>query len=166
MPDRSVVKRQVTRGADNANANDGDADPFPAFVGRERALARAVLEAGRHQPHNLLLATDFLAAPLIDDRIYDPAGSDSHSVRSKTSSSFQRASQSAGPTAPAKSRRRNSGYYCAEPHAFKSVIRMIATTRPSLTECSSVSLLQVQTKSFLAVKVLPSCTTRSSPSVI
>src|SRR4051794_34492099 len=47
----------------------------------------------------------------------------------------------------------------AEPHAFKSVIRMIATTRPSLAECSFVSLLQVQTKSFLAVKVLPSCTT-------
>ncbi len=54
----------------------------------------------------------------------------------------------------------------AEPHAFKSVIRMIATTRPSLAECSIVSLLQVQTKFFLAVKVLPSCTTRSSPSVI
>ena len=47
----------------------------------------------------------------------------------------------------------------AEPHAFKSVIRMIATTLPSLAECSIVSLLQVQTKSFLAVKVLPSCTT-------
>src|SRR6266849_5398492 len=54
----------------------------------------------------------------------------------------------------------------AEPHAFKSVIRMIATTRPSFAECSIVSLLQVQTKFFLAVKVLPSCTTRSSPSVI
>src|SRR5207248_8375440 len=53
-----------------------------------------------------------------------------------------------------------------EPHAFKSVIRMIAATRPSLAECSIVSLLQVQTKSFLAVKVLPSCTSRSSPSVI
>src|SRR6266699_1835481 len=42
----------------------------------------------------------------------------------------------------------------AEPQAFKSVIRMIATTRPSLAECSFVSLLQVQTKSFLAGKGL------------
>src|SRR5262249_27234542 len=50
--------------------------------------------------------------------------------------------------------------------AFRSVIRIIATTRPSLNACSFVSLLQVQTKSFLAVNVLPSCSTRSSPSVI
>src|SRR5262249_33830928 len=48
----------------------------------------------------------------------------------------------------------------------RSVIRIIATTRPSLNACSFVSLLQVQTKSFLAVNVLPSCSTRSSPSVI
>jgi hypothetical protein len=43
-----------------------------------------------------------------------------------------------------------------EPQAFRSVIRMIATTLPSLTTCSFVSLLQVQTKFFLAVMVLPS----------
>src|SRR6266566_9948428 len=52
------------------------------------------------------------------------------------------------------------------PQAFKSVIRMIATTLPGLDTCSFVSLLQVHTKFFLAVKVLPSCSTRSSPSVI
>src|SRR5256884_9517653 len=42
----------------------------------------------------------------------------------------------------------------------------MATTVPSLNDCSFVSLLQVQTKCFLAVKVLSSCTTRNSPSVI
>jgi hypothetical protein len=52
------------------------------------------------------------------------------------------------------------------PQAFRSVIRMIATTLPSLNACSFVSLLQVQTKFFLAVKVLPSCSIRSSPSVM
>jgi hypothetical protein len=52
------------------------------------------------------------------------------------------------------------------PQAFRSVIRMIATTLPSLAACSIVPLLQVQTKSFLAVNGLPSCTSRSSPSVI
>jgi hypothetical protein len=54
----------------------------------------------------------------------------------------------------------------SEPQAFKSVIRIIATTLPSLAACSIVPLLQVQTKSFFAVKGLPSCTSRSSPSVI
>src|SRR6266566_2835789 len=43
---------------------------------------------------------------------------------------------------------------------------MIATTFPSLYACSFVSLLQVQTKFFLAVKVFPSCSIRSSPSGI
>src|SRR6266446_5402050 len=43
---------------------------------------------------------------------------------------------------------------------------MMATTRPSLNACSFVSLLQVQTKSFLAVNVFASCSIRSSPSVI
>jgi hypothetical protein len=36
-------------------------------------------------------------------------------------------------------------------------MRIIATTLPSLAACSIVPLLQVQTKFFLAVKVLPSC---------
>src|SRR6266550_1468232 len=53
-----------------------------------------------------------------------------------------------------------------KPQAFRSVIRIIATTLPSLNACSFVSLLQVQTKFFLAVKVFSSCTTRNSPSVI
>jgi ABC transporter substrate binding protein len=43
---------------------------------------------------------------------------------------------------------------------------MIATTFPSLYACSFVSLLQVQTKFFLAVNVFPSCSIRSSPSGI
>src|SRR5258708_7167256 len=43
---------------------------------------------------------------------------------------------------------------------------MIATVFPSLYACSFVSLLQVQTKFFLAVKVFPSCSILSSPSVI
>src|SRR6266436_1166554 len=43
---------------------------------------------------------------------------------------------------------------------------MIATAFPSLYACSFVSLLQVQTKFFLAVKVFPSCSIRSSPSGI
>src|SRR5712691_4430068 len=42
----------------------------------------------------------------------------------------------------------------------------MATTVPSLNTCSLVSLLQVQTTCFLAVKVFSSCTTRNSPSVI
>ena len=43
-----------------------------------------------------------------------------------------------------------------ESQAIRSVIRMIATTLPSLNACSFVSLLQVQQKFFFAVKVLPS----------
>src|SRR5207253_5581551 len=53
-----------------------------------------------------------------------------------------------------------------ELHAFRSVILIIATTFPSLYACSFVSLLQVQAKFFLAVKVFPSCSIRSSPSAI
>src|SRR5947208_15539201 len=53
-----------------------------------------------------------------------------------------------------------------ELQAFRSVIRMIATTFPSLNACSFVPLLQVQTKFFFAVKVFPSCSSRISPSVI
>src|ERR1700730_11551637 len=43
-----------------------------------------------------------------------------------------------------------------ESQAIRSVIRMIATTLPSLNACSFVSLLQVQQKFFFAVKILPS----------
>src|SRR6266699_2425487 len=54
----------------------------------------------------------------------------------------------------------------SELHAFRSVILIIPTTFPSLYACSFVSLLQVQAKFFLAVKVFPSCSIRSSPSAI
>src|SRR6516164_5642618 len=54
----------------------------------------------------------------------------------------------------------------SQPQAFRSVILIIATTLPSLNACSFVSLLHVQTKFFLAVKVFSSCSSRSSPSVI
>src|SRR5207302_10972683 len=52
------------------------------------------------------------------------------------------------------------------PHAFKSVMRMMATARLSLNAVSFVPLLQVQAKFFLPVKLLPSCSRRSSPSRI
>src|SRR3989442_12270453 len=54
----------------------------------------------------------------------------------------------------------------SEPQTIRSVILIIATMFPSLNACSFVPFPQVQTWSFLAVKVLPSCTSRSSPSVI
>jgi hypothetical protein len=41
------------------------------------------------------------------------------------------------------------------------VIRIVATALLTLDESSFVSLLQVQTKFFLAVNVFPSCSTRS-----
>ena len=41
-------------------------------------------------------------------------------------------------------------------YAIRSVIRMMATTPPSLYACSFVSLLQVQQKFFFAVNTLPS----------
>jgi hypothetical protein len=53
--------------------------------------------------------------------------------------------------------------YRPRPQAFSSVIRMIPTTFPSLNACSFVPLLQVQTKFFLAVKVIHSCSIRSYP---
>src|SRR6266571_6580317 len=52
------------------------------------------------------------------------------------------------------------------PQAFKSVMRMMATARLSLKAISFVPLLQVQAKFFLAVKLLPSCSRRISPSRI
>jgi hypothetical protein len=66
----------------------------------------------------------------------------------------------------AKEKRDHAGSACKQLQAFRSVMRMMAATRPSLNACSFVSLLQVQTKSFLAVNVFPSCSIRSSPSVI
>src|SRR5205807_3352953 len=51
-------------------------------------------------------------------------------------------------------------------HAFKSVMRMMATARLSLKAVSFVPLLQVQAKFFLPVKLFPSCSRRSSPSRI
>jgi hypothetical protein len=51
-------------------------------------------------------------------------------------------------------------------YAIRSVILIIPTALLSLNACSFVPLLQVQTKFFFAVKVLPSCSIRSSPSVI
>jgi hypothetical protein len=50
--------------------------------------------------------------------------------------------------------------------AYASTIDEIAAHRNDTNDCSFVSLLQVHTKSFLAVNVFPSCSTRSSPSVI
>src|SRR2546427_7910678 len=52
----------------------------------------------------------------------------------------------------------------SEPQAIRSVILITATTLPSLNACSFVFFAQVQTWFFFAVKVLPSCTSRSSPS--
>src|SRR3989442_15106029 len=54
----------------------------------------------------------------------------------------------------------------SEPQAIRSVILITATTLPSLNACSFVLFAQVQTWFFFAVKVLPSCTSRSSPSVM